>query len=205
VEEVFAVMAGEFAARTAAGALAANYAGIARVAMAFAAGGAVYTLTYRFFYPVVWFVRNAVLLALGLMLIFVGPVRAAVADLLSQAPGGAALDEAIEGSAAILAALGITSLVLVGYAMHIQRFRRSFDELLKRVTRARRTGSNVVRMLGCSLATTGATLTGMIAVRPFKEPRCRLVPAEADDEDDDEDEDEEDEKPAKARKRSRRR
>ncbi len=183
-----AVIAGEFAARTAADGWAVNWPGVARAAIAFGAGGAVYTLAYRFFCPLIWLLRNAVLVATGVTLVAVAAVRTVLADFLAGSATPKAFGEVVLGKTPILVGVFACAFVITAYAMYIQRFGRSLGELLARVAEAKNRAVNILRTLGCSAATTGATLGGMLTLRQFAEPRCRALPRRDDADDDEDDE-----------------
>lgn len=189
-----------------AGRVTANWPGMMKLAIAFAAGGGVYSLVYRLFYPFVWLLRNAVLLAAGVILLSRPVIRQGLANLLKGRAGGEQLRDAAAGDITVVAALAGGALLLVAYAMWIQNFSRRFRNLSRRVLEAKYGSFSLAAMIGCSVETALSTLGRMFVLKRMDTEESRLFMSDQDEEgEDDEGEKGEGKKGKKKSAKSKRR
>ena len=199
------VIVAEFVAKSADGGYGPHWKGILRVAIALGAGGVVYLIAYRLLYPTVRWVRNSFLLAAGVVLLAVPEVRTSVIELGQALKAGGELRSepiaaAIEARLLVIGVIGAAAALVVWYAMFIQRFRRSFYRFFRGVFEAKFHSFGMLHMLGCSAATAGGALVGMISARRFPEPRCRTLENLPEGDEDDEDDAEAAPRPARKKR-----
>ncbi|MHC4983273.1 MAG: hypothetical protein ACYTF6_08925 [Planctomycetota bacterium] len=184
IEQLAALLAGQAIVRDETGALGANWRGIAKLAMAFAAGGGLYAVAYRLFYPLVWLLRNAALMAAGVILLALSPIRQALAGFLDGAARAGELRDAASQRLSYVAAVAAASCVAVAWAMWAQNFSRKFRNFSGRVLQADCGSFGLATMTAGSVATAFATLGRMLTFSRAGADNCRVLKPEEDSDDD---------------------
>ena len=198
MEGLPAVVVGEFVKWDGAGNAAANLAGIARLAIAFAAGGGLYAVVYWLFYPLVWLIRNAALLAAGVILLAVPPIRQTLAGFVRGAPDPQSLRDVASENVALIAAIAGGSFVAVAWAMWAQNFSRTFRNFSRKVMGTEYGTFGLMTMAAGSTGSVFSTLARMLTFRRASAEHCRILEAHQDEE---EEEGQEEEHPAKRAKK----
>ena len=164
----------------------ANWMGILRVAAAAAGGGMVYTLLYRYGYPLVWLLRNAGMLAAGVILLVVRPARSALAAWAEGRGEPEAVLEAVRGEPMAAGGIAAGAFVLVGYAMFIQGFAGTFRAFFGSVFKCNRRSFGLPSMIGATISTVFETLGGMLTFKRLDTEPTRLIPGEEEEPDENE-------------------
>ncbi len=183
IKELAAMVAAEVCWRDDAGRLAADWPGIAKLAVIFAAGGGLYTVAHRLLYPLVWLLRNGALLAVGVILLSAPQIRETLAGSIRQAAGTDVIYRAVTDNAGFLIALAGAAYLAAAYAMWIQNFARNFRNFSSEVLEAEYGSLGLFTMIGCSVGTAFSTLGRMLTLRRSAAGRCRILKTEEKQED----------------------
>ncbi|MBS3733771.1 MAG: hypothetical protein KGY99_02485 [Phycisphaerae bacterium] len=154
---------------------------IAKAAAAFVLGGGLYLLAYCLLFPLLWLVRNAALVAAGAALLALPELRAALVAFADETITAEALWAQVTQHQTWFAVAGGAAVVLVGYAMWIQRFAGKFRHLVRKVVTAER---GTFRLPSLAYHATGATLETlgrMATLRRDDVEHCRLFEKPQDD------------------------
>ena len=166
--------------------LTVNWLGVAKLAAAFVAGGGIYSVAYRLFYPLLWLLRNGTLLAIGVILVAVPDIREALASFAEEAADAQDLVDAASERNVVLVALAGGSYLIVAYMMWIQHFSRKFRNFSGAVLKAEYGSFGLATMIGCSVETAFSTVGRMLVLKRSASEGSRLITEEEEEEEDQE-------------------